>query len=108
MTAAERDNFTKQELFMALRRLFELKPSGSFGTRRMYRSAEQLNAALIADMRRHREPSYQNGDVVVDATNEVYTRTHDGWYQAGNTVFFHDNVPERPLRYIYQIRGDER
>lgn len=107
MTTTDRDLFRKDELFASIRRLFDIRTTGGATPKRLYRSVEQLNAALLADMRSHREPEWDLGDVVISANDRIFTRTHGGWYIAGNETFYGHEVPKRPLRALYKINGED-
>jgi post-segregation antitoxin (ccd killing protein) len=67
---------------------------------RLHNAFSGITATAIAnDIKAHREPKWETGDVVVDAEGVKFLRTSSGrWTKFGTTALFLHGTPVRPLR----------
>ena len=50
-------------------------------------------------VKKHREPKWQQGDVVLDADGNVFRRRNDGcWNRTGSNSVYQHTEPQRPLQ----------
>lgn len=82
------DTFTVAELAAALKRLGY--------------AYSRLPGMITADILANREPQWQNGDVVKDATGDIYKRVRSGWWRAGSSSAYSENTPVRPLKRMVE------
>ncbi len=74
----------------------------------MVRKGWQLTAeraaSIFADIKRHREPEWQEGDLVRDADGFVWARTGDGWGKpkGGGSGHWGHGFPTRPLKKLVE------
>lgn len=83
------ETFTEAELAAALKRLG-------------YQYSRHSAGMITTDIRSHREPQWQNGDVVKDATGDIYKRVRSGWWRAGSSSTYSENTPVRPLKRMVE------
>lgn len=100
-------SITWDELREAIGRLFCVHEiSGRTASRLITRGYVTNNLTMadhiFDDVKNHREPKWNIGDVVVDNRNVVFTRTHGGWYKAGDRTFYDNVAPRRPLNRIWK------
>lgn len=54
---------------------------------------------IVASIKRHREPAWQQGDVIMDAASNVWRRRQDGgWNRTGSGTNYTDEAPLRPIK----------
>jgi hypothetical protein len=97
---------TWDELRESIERLFRVfdvpDKGGKLITRGYVTNNITLADYIFDDVKNHREPKWNVGDVVADSRNVVFTRTIGGWYKAGDRTFYDNSVPHRPLQLIWK------
>jgi len=72
--------------------------------RRLGYQSEVHARNIFADIKKHREPEWHEGDVVRDADGFVWERHGDGWGKpkGGGSGFWGHGFPSRPLTRLVE------
>ena len=63
-------------------------------------SHEEITAQMVADIKSHREPEYEEGAVYRDAYGEIWQYANTGWRIFGTPAVAKFETPKRPLRKL--------